>query len=414
MITLQTVLGEVTVEDALPGIFYPGPPGDTADQLGRLSSLALRPRALELLARARTAAPQLAALGHVERALSTLTPRAWLSALHHPVAFSHLEAAAQAPAEAQVSYALGLLRFLVGAPELAELDTVLPEQAMPPEGLFLPHLGAQLRPGDGPVAVSVDPAQVRFTWTDGQRLTLPREGWSELAGASLPRLQVLPRAAGMPILNGLGDVSALASELWTGVRGPQVRADLLRAGWSPSVAELSLIDQGVELLRAVWPEAASALPRHVLGFVVLPHKGDGHYHSYTTMKLHHAVLGSLLNPVQVADILVHEASHVRMRSLHGFDPLLEGPDPDAHPSPWRADPRPLSGLLNGLHAFLNVLRFFQRLPDLAEWPRARSEAIVEEQREKLLVAWRYFEPRARPTAAGRALMSTLADELRGL
>lgn len=69
-----------------------------------------------------------------------------------------------------------------------------------------------------------------------------------------------------------------------------------------------------------------------------------------------------------AAALIHELQHSKLNALAHLFPLVEeGSDPGRlYYAPWRDDPRPLSGMLQGIYAFVGVARFWggrTRLPD---------------------------------------------------
>lgn len=64
--------------------------------------------------------------------------------------------------------------------------------------------------------------------------------------------------------------------------------------------------------------------------------------------------------VTLAETLAHEIQHVKLYALMDIEPLVM-PDPgDRFYAPWRPDPRPVSGLLNGTYAYLGVTGFWRR------------------------------------------------------
>lgn len=419
---LETCLGALSVRD-LEGICFPAPAADAADQWRRLLQLKLRVVTERLLARAvaeapAALAPGLAATQHV---VARLDAQAWLTTFTSAVAFQPLDNDTSAEGRGvpdAVAWCLALPRFLIGAPDVREMQVFFPPQVLPAAGLYLPHLHALLSPGPtgGPVAVAVGPVNLTFTWTDGNVLTLPRsrEALDALRGESLPRMVLLPWLSQWPLLNGAPEVQAATARFWEAMRGPAVRAADLAAGWRSGPEEHGIFAEGLALLEHVWPEAAASAMRTARGLVFLPHKRDGHYHSYTTVKLHGAIVTTALNRVQVADVLVHEAAHTRMSPLFELDPLIQDDGQAIHPSPWRADPRPLKGLLNGVQAFMNVHHFFQRLPDLPDWPKSRTALILEEQKAKLVAGWRYLTDHTEPTPLGALMFAELDAAVKAL
>lgn len=73
-----------------------------------------------------------------------------------------------------------------------------------------------------------------------------------------------------------------------------------------------------------------------------------------------AVLASMPDDEeQLASTLVHETQHVRLGAvLHLFRFVADQPAPRLY-APWRDDPRPLSGLLQGMYAFIGVTDFYR-------------------------------------------------------
>ncbi len=66
--------------------------------------------------------------------------------------------------------------------------------------------------------------------------------------------------------------------------------------------------------------------------------------------------------VQLAATLVHEFQHTKLGSLLHLAPLYvaePGQDAELYYAPWRDDPRPLAGLLQGIYAFAGVTRFWR-------------------------------------------------------
>ena len=62
--------------------------------------------------------------------------------------------------------------------------------------------------------------------------------------------------------------------------------------------------------------------------------------------------------VTMAETLVHEFQHVKLCGLLDLVPLAESRERRVY-APWRQDPRPASGLLQGVYAHLGIARFWQ-------------------------------------------------------
>ncbi len=63
-------------------------------------------------------------------------------------------------------------------------------------------------------------------------------------------------------------------------------------------------------------------------------------------------------PVTMAETLVHEFQHVKLCGLLDMVPLTESGGEKVY-APWRQDPRPAAGLLQGVYAHLGIVRFWQ-------------------------------------------------------
>ncbi|WP_160144984.1 HEXXH motif domain-containing protein [Actinacidiphila yanglinensis] len=100
---------------------------------------------------------------------------------------------------------------------------------------------------------------------------------------------------------------------------------------------------------------------------------------------------------QLAATLVHESQHVKLSALDDLVPLLRGSATrEIHHSPWRADPRPVRGILQGTYAFLGVALFWHAVT--AEAPAAVAEVPLAEAR---------FEFALRRAQSGEGLATVL-------
>jgi HEXXH motif-containing protein len=87
--------------------------------------------------------------------------------------------------------------------------------------------------------------------------------------------------------------------------------------------------------------------------------------------------------VTLAETLVHEFQHVKLGALLDLVPLVK-PGGEKVYAPWRQDPRPVGGLLQGVYAHLGIVRFW------------RAQQHVETDRDSVLRA-RVLYARWRPT-----------------
>jgi uncharacterized protein len=73
-------------------------------------------------------------------------------------------------------------------------------------------------------------------------------------------------------------------------------------------------------------------------------------------------------PRDFAVALAHEVQHLKLAALLGMVPLTKPDDGRRFYAPWREDPRPISGLLQGAYAFLGVSRFWRQQRFLDKGP----------------------------------------------
>jgi uncharacterized protein len=67
------------------------------------------------------------------------------------------------------------------------------------------------------------------------------------------------------------------------------------------------------------------------------------------------------SPADFAVALVHEFQHSKLSALLDIVALYDGSDQRTFFAPWRTDPRPISGLLQGVYAFLGVADVWRAL-----------------------------------------------------
>lgn len=66
----------------------------------------------------------------------------------------------------------------------------------------------------------------------------------------------------------------------------------------------------------------------------------------------------------LAETLVHELFHSKLNALLDIVPLCTAQPGELFYSPWKEDPRPLTGVLHGAYSFLSVADFWRRQRDL--------------------------------------------------
>jgi HEXXH motif-containing protein len=271
--------------------------------------------------------------------------------------------------------------------------TVCPPRAARGAGgwLYLADQHALFQVEQGPAAGFAESGRMRFVRADGAALTyrpdmpIPR---GRHAGG---RVHAMEAIAGWPVLNGLPIMARLD--------GVQL------ASASAMARLLRNVAAGVELLERAWPAAAAFATRALRGIVVLENPGAARSHSGPRMP--QVLMCTAERPELVAEALCHELSHVRMNTLLEQGPLLDEADTSVHASPWRSDPRPLIGLVHGVHAFLNVRMFYERLGRVGGDHETAAARIVATQTAKIRAAWDILERHAHWTTEGEAVASDL-------
>ncbi|MEV0458129.1 HEXXH motif domain-containing protein [Catellatospora methionotrophica] len=127
-----------------------------------------------------------------------------------------------------------------------------------------------------------------------------------------------------------------------------------------------LDDAEVAQWQAVFAQAWTMLARHLpgraaelaAGLRVLVPLAQTDPHSARSATVRHAFGAfGLTRPASAADLavtMVHEFQHSKLSGLLDITPLTDPADTRRYFAPWRTDPRPLAGLLQGVYAFVGV------------------------------------------------------------
>jgi len=113
------------------------------------------------------------------------------------------------------------------------------------------------------------------------------------------------------------------------------------------------------------------------------------------------------NSVTMAEALIHEFSHAKLNLVLRFDSVFTNAFGEYLPSPYRPDPRPLHGLVLGLHAFQAVEKF---LSEFLCDPKTQDNQVTGLQRrwadlrEKNRQALETIMIHGTPTRVGESLL----------
>jgi HEXXH motif-containing protein len=129
---------------------------------------------------------------------------------------------------------------------------------------------------------------------------------------------------------------------------------------------------------------------------------------------------ALSEPIDVESLavtLVHEFQHVKLGALHDIIPLYTPGSNTASYSPWRDDPRPLSGLLHGAYAYLGITDFWRTQRELYDLAGMQDSMVAHFEfarwREQ---TWRVVDALVQSghlTSTGHDLLMGMRDTLCG-
>ncbi|BCY08904.1 HEXXH motif domain-containing protein [Actinoplanes sp. L3-i22] len=137
----------------------------------------------------------------------------------------------------------------------------------------------------------------------------------------------------------------------------------------------TMLDQAWTLLSETDPPTAQAIVCGVRSFAPLARADqddDEEIRSASTAEAFGAVvLSSPTNPVDLAATLVHEYQHIKLGGLMHLCPLHRQEGRAELYAPWRDDPRPLGGLVQGVFAFHGIAAFYRKHTRVTEGPERR-------------------------------------------
>lgn len=119
--------------------------------------------------------------------------------------------------------------------------------------------------------------------------------------------------------------------------------------------------------------------------VIVPLRSRSDLDSATSPAAFGAIATSLPpSTVSMAETLVHEFQHIKLCGLMDMLPLVE-PGGERGYAPWREDPRPIGGMLQGVYAFTGIVRFWDAQRHLETEPDDILRASVLYERWRLAI-----------------------------
>jgi HEXXH motif-containing protein len=231
---------------------------------------------------------------------------------------------------------------------------------------------------------------------DGVRLTL-EHGGNPVDGAAATPLPSLP----------LGDGRAI-------VVYPQAVLSHLVGDFAARVGpgDLAALAEALALLRQYAPPYETWVQRIVRGVIPLVSEGGMIFSSSYEGRPGVISISFPAEPVALAEMLVHEASHQYLHLLSRLGALDDGSDTTLYDSPVKRCPRPIGAILLAYHAFANVQLFYRAALARGIDDAGYCERNARELAPQLVLMEEWLCSTTALTPLGRALWEPLAAELR--
>lgn len=219
----------------------------------------------------------------------------------------------------------------------------------------LPTLGCAVLPEREPwstARVTGRAGLLRISGAGGEVEVAP--GWDLPAAGWMPVRRLRSLTAGSLVLEELDPYRTFPRPT-----EPRPMSETEAASWAALLAE------AWDLVRRADPVTAEAMGRGLMSIAPTPARERFRPYSCTSAAAFGGVVASRPDDaVQLAATLVHEFQHIKLGALINLGPLTEPPTGPGTPeelfhAPWRDDPRPLGGLLQGIYAFLGVAGFWR-------------------------------------------------------
>jgi HEXXH motif-containing protein len=245
-----------------------------------------------------------------------------------------------------------------------------------------------------------------LTRSDGRILELDSGTLTVAAGPDDPRwhepVRIGVQADGLSL-----DLTLLDRDVYRTLVGPAPPRPL-----SPSE-----VDRWRTMLAGAWrllvteqPERAPAIAASLRTLAPSPRQVPFRPTSASSAEAFGGILLSEPDDVtELAVTLVHEGQHLKLGALLHLLTLVEDFHERRYYVGWRDDPRPLSGLLQGLYAFAGVTDFWRVHRTAAPTPLAQFEFAL--WRRQVLGAADVLMGSGRLTGHGRAFVDTLRTQV---
>jgi uncharacterized protein len=243
----------------------------------------------------------------------------------------------------------GLAEVAAAAALRSGLDVEVPVR--PVAGVVsLPSIGAARVVADSAVVSSRD-GHAEIRWTGG-RVEIPSQthrdapGWLGLRSIRTGDLAIV-----------IEDLHPFRMPAVTGL-APRLNEQQAR-DWRRAVRE------GWRVLAAGHPSIAAEVAAAVSVIVPLSWSPHGQLSSSSPEAFGAVAMSEPPDPDTCASTFTHEVQHLKLCAVLDIVSLTWPDDGRRYYAPWRADPRPVAGLLQGAYAYLGVTEFWRRQRQLA-------------------------------------------------
>lgn len=239
-------------------------------------------------------------------------------------------------------------------------------------GVLLPSMGLARFRGvrDGTTAL-VRGGPDASVEVDGRRVSVPARHWEDGEDWLAVRRAAVVGDGEALLLDDLDPYAFPSAQ-----RAPRL-TERQYAHWCATIG------QGLRLLRSEHPGTAAEVEGGLRTLVPLRSPGPAGTSCSSAEAFGCLALSSPVSAASVALAFTHETQHNKLSALlHLFDFFATDDSAARYYAPWRGDPRPLAGLLQGTYAFLGVAQYWNRCLRSADGPDETRVAELE------LARWR--------------------------
>ena len=124
-----------------------------------------------------------------------------------------------------------------------------------------------------------------------------------------------------------------------------------------------IFSKACKIISNVWPEMEFNIANTLRNIHIIESPYDDKHVSCTAANFFGSILVSFGNEYLLAEAIVHEYSHNVLNMVIANGEMFNGnvPEEEIYYSPWRNDPRHISGLLHAVFVFNNVCKLFEKI-----------------------------------------------------